>query len=401
MVKLPNGCLCSELSVNPKNWKTVRASVIKPWYIQYRFYDPSQKGTPNYKKFVIVKGMNEFPDLRARQQATSQILAHLERLLKVEGYNPIMEKVVTPLNGPQIIDPLLPLIPALRKASELVSTGKAETVKRDLRGIVATIEKAVVQLRFADLSISDVSRKHIKLILDQVQVIRKSDSAHRYNKFRTHLMMLFAELVELEAIEDNPVKSIKKKKGLKKIRPVLSHEERKRVDLFLQSNYYSFWRFMQLFFHSGARLTELVSLQVKDVDIPAQVFKLTIKKGSESKEVLKPIKDIVRNLWEEAIEGAKDSDYVFSRGLIPGPLKIQSYQITKRWYRLVKSKIGIQADFYSLKHLNLDETAEILTIGDAAAMASHTSTVITMKHYATGEEKRQLDKLKKVKNKFA
>jgi hypothetical protein len=37
----------------------------------------------------------------------------------------------------------------------------------------------------------------------------------------------------------------------------------------------------------------------------------------------------------------------------------------------------------------------------AAALAGHTSTVITMNHYATGEKKRQDERLKKVGNKFA
>jgi hypothetical protein len=67
----------------------------------------------------------------------------------------------------------------------------------------------------------------------------------------------------------------------------------------------------------------------------------------------------------------------------------------------VKKKLGVKEDFYSLKHLNLDETASILNINDAAAMASHTSTVITLKHYAVNEKSRQNKRLKLVNNKFA
>jgi hypothetical protein len=63
--------------------------------------------------------------------------------------------------------------------------------------------------------------------------------------------------------------------------------------------------------------------------------------------------------------------------------------------------LKIDADFYSLKHLNLDETASILNIESAAQMAGHTSTVITMKHYAVNEESRKMEKLKRVNNEFA
>jgi hypothetical protein len=86
---------------------------------------------------------------------------------------------------------------------------------------------------------------------------------------------------------------------------------------------------------------------------------------------------------------------------VPGPKAIRTEQITRRWYTHVKKDLNITADFYSLKHLNTDETAAMLSLEDAAAHNSHTSTVITMKHYAVGEKERQHERLKKVGNKFA
>jgi hypothetical protein len=49
----------------------------------------------------------------------------------------------------------------------------------------------------------------------------------------------------------------------------------------------------------------------------------------------------------------------------------------------------------------LDEIAEQLNIEDAAAMASHTSTNITLKHYAVHEKQRQNKRLKNQTNSFA
>lgn len=63
--------------------------------------------------------------------------------------------------------------------------------------------------------------------------------------------------------------------------------------------------------------------------------------------------------------------------------------------------LGIKGDFYSLKHSNLDETAAALDINAAAAMAGHTTPVITLKHYAHGEKERQHERLKKVANTFS
>jgi hypothetical protein len=68
MISLPNNCSCSELTVNPKNWKTCKASALAHnWYIQYYFYDTAVKK----KKFVVIKGMNRFKILDERREATS------------------------------------------------------------------------------------------------------------------------------------------------------------------------------------------------------------------------------------------------------------------------------------------------------------------------------------------
>jgi len=65
-----------------------------------------------------------------------------------------------------------------------------------------------------------------------------------------------------------------------------------------------------------------------------------------------------------------------------------------------KGRLGIDIDFYSLKHLNLDETSDILNAEAAAKMAGHTSTVITLKHHLINEEESKMEMLRKVNNDF-
>ena len=214
-------------------------------------------------------------------------------------------------------------------------------------------------------------------------------------------MIIYNELIELEVIEANPLKDLSKKKSIQKIRKLPTNEDRVIINDYLYKHHYRFWLFMQIFFHSGARLTELMKVKRSDINLREQFFIITIKKGRIAKEVIRPIKNIALPFWEEAIESASNDDYIFSKELLPGQKAIQSYQITKRWNRHIKVKLGIKADFYSLKHLNLDQTAAILGINDASAMASHASTGVTIKHYAFGEKLRQNERLRKVENKFA
>ncbi len=105
--------------------------------------------------------------------------------------------------------------------------------------------------------------------------------------------------------------------------------------------------------------------------------------------------------WVELMDMAKPGDAIFGKGLVPGTVPCLRDFITKKWHRQVKKGLGIKKDMYTLKHLNLDETAEILDIKQSAKMAGHTSPVITIRHYALGEKGRQNERLKQVNNKFA
>lgn len=68
-----------------------------------------------------------------------------------------------------------------------------------------------------------------------------------------------------------------------------------------------------------------------------------------------------------------------------------------RWH--VKNKLGICADFYSLKHSNLDEVSEMAGLEIAKKLAGHTN-INTTKIYTIGESSRQSEIIKGIKNKF-
>ncbi len=74
-------------------------------------------------------------------------------------------------------------------------------------------------------------------------------------------MILFKELLELETIESNPIRDLSKRKTIKKLRELLSDKEREKIDKYLKLNFYIFWRFVNIFFHSGARESEMLALR--------------------------------------------------------------------------------------------------------------------------------------------
>ena len=400
MITLPFSCHCTELNVYPNNWTSKNASLKKSWYVYYRFYDPNFRDNPKFKtgKLVIIKRMNQFKTVSERQENTKLIIEQELDKLRNKAYNPITKKKGEVILSQSEIEPSCPFISALTLAEKRISASPSS--KRDLRSILRFVKVAAIQLGYIEMPISMISRKHLKQLLAHIDLIN-GESSHRYNKIRSYLMIIYNELIELEVIEANPLKDLSKKKNIQKIRKLPTKEDRQLISEYLHKNQYRFWLFMQIFFHSGARITELMKIKRRDINLREQFFIITIKKGRIAKEVIRPIKNIALPFWEEAIESASNDDYIFTKELLPGQKAIQSYQITKRWNRHVKAKLGIKADFYSLKHLNLDQTAAILGINDASAMASHASTGVTINHYAFGEKLRQNERLRKVENEFA
>ena len=384
-IKLSNGCFHSHISVNPKNWDSKNANVSKDWYISYRFYDP-QFLKP---KQVMLKGMNVFKLLQDRQVETRKLIdAELNSLQ--DGYNPFYK-----VQSTSILDSKqgMTLIDCLTFAFE--NGTFSERTKQDLHYSINRIIKSINSLGLQQLNITSISRKHIKLILDNT-----STTADSFNKNRSNLMMLFSVLSELEIVPTNFIRDIKKKKVLKKIRQTLTLKEREQVSNHLKGNYPSFYNFLNIFFHSGARISELMKVRTTDVDLHNQRFKVIIKKGVQYQEVWKTIKGIAIQYWVLALEGAEKGDYIFSKGLKPGKEPIRSFQIGKRWYRLVKLKLNITADFYSLKHLHTTEVVEMLNEVEAAKHNSHTSTSMVKNIYDVNNKTRKESNVRDLKNGF-
>ncbi len=401
MIQLSNDCRCSEPKIHPRNWDTAGADVNKKWYVQFRFYDPAFAEEYPKGKFIVRKAnVNSFRTLKEKRAAAKLLLDEMIRLLCVEHYNPITDSYPIQEEIDYLIHPQTGFIRALWEVFDTLR--KTHSTMRDIRSVIRGVEKAAKQIRVAEIPVSEIKRRHIKMLFAQCAKTNKRWSAHRHNQYRTYLMILFNELIELEATEIDPVSKIRKQKITKKIRPTLSREERRQIYSYLHDEYYTFWRFMVIFFHSGCRVIELLRLKGSDVDIGKQRIKVLVKKGRHYSEQWRTIKDSALPLWEEVMKNCPENAYVFSVSLQPGvrDKPICREQITRRWRMHVKEKLGVKADFYSLKHSNLDEVSEILSAREAARLAGHSSEGVTRRFYLVNEERRAHDMLKSVGNSF-
>lgn len=419
MEQLKNGCARSPITVTPSNWNTAKASIKKNWKITYRYYDPAFKNDPElWGKQFPVRGMNRFKSLEQRQDATRTLLEGLLDQLDNRLFNPITGKYPE-LSDEDIqeISPSTLFIPALRSAKDLLTAGV--DMMKDVGYCINALERAASKLYdnsfqkpYSALKISQVSRKHLVYILVQCAKDNPRLSAYSHNRYRSYLIMLFKELVRVEAAPVNPANDIAMNHNwVKKKREVLDDAEALIVDTNLKAWDYPFWRYTRIFYRSGSRTTELFGLKTEKVDIMKQEFTLLVKKGKQYKEQTRPIPNDILPLWIEVLSEAEPGDFLFSTKFRPGKIQQRKDLVCYKWKKYVMNDpgkkdphnlgwgLGIKKNFYPLKHKNLDKIAEQRGLALAKASAGHTSEATT-RIYTVDEEKRKIEELKHIEVKF-
>lgn len=393
-------------------------------------------------------------ELTLRSCITEEILP----LLRAEGYKIKIEngilayykdgELVADANGNPIpeIDIVLPYI----KEKGLKMDLEHETII-DCKSVLKYFTLSAVMLKKDQLPLHQIKSKDIKAILDNcrnlvvervvnkrtevdgklVVVKEKVDGKmvpvktvvyqnkvwndNQYNHFRSYLGILFSKLKKQEILEYNPIDNIDVRDTTPedpelREKKVLTDAQRLQINDYTKEKTPEFNRLIHIFFHSGARRKEMVRVQGKHVDLPRQRFKVLVKKRKKWTWVWKTIKDIVLQYWTEAMDGCGPEDYVFSKGLKPGPKPIRPEQITRRWLRHVKKALGFSDnDFYHLKRLHTTEIMDMLSQQieqeeEAAQVAaehnSHTTTAMVVNIYDANKAKREHKNIRKVGNGF-
>lgn len=431
-ISLLNGCYYTGIKVTPQNWETPKADITKTWYIWYRFTDPSQKEHPVYTdgvRQVSMKGGNHLHTLTERRNYIKGLIEEEREMIEDRHYNPITECFMTPSTSPDytVLSPTTPFIKALEEVLKHKSANKgiqneSERVKEsdnyiNMKSVLKYIKMAAIAVDYDKIPIKDISKFHIRHLLEETgkikQAIENKKRKHlrkevwtnnNYNSYRAHLMMFYTELDDWGAVDNNPVEKIKIKEHVPEERETLTEEQRQFIDKHLHEHHYEFWIFLNIFFLAGCRITEIMTVQGKDVDLENQKFKALRKKGQKVVVVDYVITNTALKYWRLVLENCKPEQYVFSKGLVPGDTQIDSNQITRRWKRHIKDKFEITADFYSLKHLQTTMTRDLIETTDigrkiAASFNNESETMID-KHYDTKSKARRISLLRNIPHEF-
>ena len=377
------GCSYTELWVSPANWqKATKKDLDKDWYVQCVFFDPRyEKKYP--KGFPYRKKANKPQTIEERKTLVSFLLKNIPQQFN-SGYNPITKKYMNLKD--EGLYPDLIFIEAFKRALEIKSGTKSHLY--NIKRAIERLEKASEALGMQYIKIKDLRRVDLKRMLDYLQLTDKY-----YNKFVIYFSSLYRELIEYECCESNITRDIYPKKTFKEPRLVLEKNELDRVREHLEEEHPDFYRYMMIFLYSGARNTELFRLQRKDVDLDKQEFVILLEKGGQYKRCTKVILTPALEYWKEVCEECKSpDDYLFALNFIPSKKMGNKEIVTRFWKKNVKDKLGVDADFYALKHYMLDN----LDSDTAMLLASHTnknSTAI----YQVNKAKKDREILKQLK----
>jgi len=357
-----------KVSITPKNWKTGGKSLLKKqWVIRYRYYDDNK----GISKQIWISDFNRINDLEERRKHLQDAYdAEIDRL-KNNGWDPINNgciAVLTKKENADEISNLMSFEDALKFADTKIKVSE-ETRKQETKPILKQLLEQSVTIGIALEPIKNITRKNLRQLIEKCAVtkVTKSnpDSAYsqdKYNRCRKVLSYYYKQLLDYEVVEANIPQSLsKEKQSVKRLAPEISSENQKKVSEYLRDKHRSFWLYLQTLYNSAPRSTEMMRLRVKDVDLKGQRVKYLVKKGRVHEEKYRVIPDVAIKYWKEVIGDAPSNWYVFGKGLKPAPSPIKSYQIHKRWRRLVTSKEefkDITLTFYKLKHLRLTDIAD-------------------------------------------
>jgi len=334
--------------------------------------------------------MNHLPTWEERHKKTQEILQQLIQSLE----NPVsLPAQVHKSDTNYFTDFKAGLLDMLDRKRKNCSRRHCDNIKTLVDRFMDTADKEGIHLHF-----DNVRRQSCLLILDSIGKYY-SCSDKTYNRYIKDIGNLFGMLAYYEFIEYNPFDKMIKKVVEVEAKRIATPAERKRIDKYLHDNHYYFWRFMHIFFSSGARETELCRMKTENIHLKERVFMVTVLKGRSKRQVIKPILPAAYRHWAEIVAAGKE--YPFGPSFEPGDRPLNVDQVSKTWKRLVKNELKLgHIDFYSLKHLHTDLIAAGHGLDMAQSLDDHKDSQTT--HiYAVGEKKRHLDRLKQINIKFS
>lgn len=352
--------------------------LTKPWFVYFRY---------NQKLFRYKFGINYINNYKKRLIEANSLRDVLHEKLR-SGWNPNIPDIVSTFSNMTFSE-------ALDFSIEKKTLTLGSKTLCGYKSTVKFIKNALVPTNTKNLLISETKRVHVKLILEKTQQQRKW-SNKSYNKNLGYLKAILSELIQWDIIENNPALGIRalKVSEVTGFKPA-SDDQVKVIKEKILSDFPSFYAYIITIFHTGIRPEELLSVQIKMIDLKKSQITLPPGITKTDKERIVPINQHLKSFFEDMNLHIYNKDFFIfgsrrehsNRGLkknldfVPGAKQLSRDTASKLWRKLIKTESNIDVDMYSLKHLGANKKILAgIELDALRELYGHTSKMMTLRY---------------------
>lgn len=390
-------CKTSTIEYTEPKLSTYGDNLVKQWFIYFTVVNPE---TNEKKRFQFRGDINMFSSKKERYKEASAFIAEW-KLKLASGWSPFKQSIrsINRMNLPEALDFAL----AKMKVSK--------STRATYRTANKFVKQSAEHLGYAHLPVSSVTRQHLRLIFEDIQIrLKMWNVGKTHNKNLGAIKKAFTTLLEWEIINTSPAAGLKDMPEVETNKFIpFTEAEKKKIREYLYLNHYRYFTLLMVIYATGIRPKEVLALKIKDIDLEVgsiSIYPNFEAENSKTKNIrIVPINNHLMPFFREmnlhnyepscflfgspypAGKGNRGGNCLEGKGALhmdyfkPSHTQIKRDTITKLWNKLVIQKLGIKKHQYAMKHTGANE--KILAGIDLDALRElygHSSKLMTEKY---------------------
>lgn len=337
------------------------------WYVYYFVRNPY---TEEMEMKTRKQGINKIKDRRKRMARCNRLIKNINELL-CEGR----------LNHFQSKEHGLTLIQRIEKELELMRARciNGTMRKRSYDSYKCGANLFTAWLKKNNMEFSDVKHFGSKQAhaFCEYMIKEKKYTGVTFNARKSYIGMFFNIFIDKEIISINPFRRVKPLPEIPIRNTPFTKRQMAEIDKHMIKNCYRLWVFTRFIYYCFLRPMEITLINISDIN--TKKWFITIY-GDTAKTKTQGVVWVPKKL-QEIIKGMKlekysANDYLFGKGLFPGPVHISRNRVTYLFQTLVKIPLNIpeQYTMYAFKHTGNVRAVELKIGMEAQRIQNRHST---------------------------
>lgn len=369
---------------------TAGGDASKDWYVYYFFRSPD---TGKMQMFKVRKGINRIKKPRTREVEGNALRDVVNQLLR-DGWSPFKRR-----------EPKPALIQSLEKELDFMRA-RCETGamrKRSYDSYRSTVQLLISWMKKNNMELLQPQQFTTKNAhgFCEYMIREKKYKGVTFNGRKSYVSVFFNRFVDREIITSNPFRKVKPLPETPVRNTPFTKKQMAEIDKHMIKNCYQLWVFTRFIYYCFLRPMEITLINISDIN--TKKWYITIY-GDKAKTKTQGVVWVPKKL-QEIIQGMNlnkhsPKDYLFSRGLLPGPVPISRNRVTDLFQKLVKIPLGLPEEqtMYAFKHTGNVRAVE-LKIGMEAQRiqnrhSTQAQTMVYLRSIGQVPNKEFMDKMK-------